>query len=682
MKNSFIIAMGVLFLLGACTPQTEKRMTILQKDAAAVSQVVEALKVRYADLDVERAQKGVEQCAALWEEQDGSIADFTAFCLDNYVDKTAERYELFANLSDKFELLLGHFNKVSVLLKEPVHMPGKELQPVDYLMGAYEVSSHFNDDMFANKIAFLTILNFPAYSLAEKQQDGGNWSREEWGYARLGDLFTSRVPAAVQQQSATAQTTADNYISEYNIVMGNLLNEKGEKLFPQGMTLISHWGLRDELKSNYADAQRGLEKQRMVYTVMKHIITQDIPEMVVNNDQVDYAPLANKVYKNGGEIAAPAAPDTRYLMLLNNFKALHEEDPYYPEMPTYIQRAYEGGMEFSKEEIRDMFTRFISSPEVAAVAGLIKQRLGRDLEPFDIWYDGFKARSGIAEDVMTAKTAKQYPDAAAFERDLPAILKKLGFAPADAQRICERVQVDAARGSGHAWGAMMKGDKARLRTRVPATGMDYKGYNIAMHEFGHNVEQTISLYDVDYYMMNGVPNTAFTEALAFVFQKRDLDVLGMQESNPDKQALMALDIFWGCYEIMGVSLVDMGVWEWMYAHPEATAAQLKENVIRIAREIWNQYYAPVLGEQDSPVLAIYSHMIDNPLYLANYPMGHLIELQLEEYLKGKSFPDEVQRMYKLGRLTPQVWMQQAAGQSVSIEPTLKAAALAVQQFVK
>ncbi|MDR1115984.1 MAG: hypothetical protein LBL33_07565 [Tannerella sp.] len=41
--------------------------------------------------------------------------------------------------------------------------------------------------------------------------------------------------------------------------------------------------------------------------------------------------------------------------------------------------------------------------------------------------------------------------------------------------------------------AAMKGQKARLRTRIPADGMNYKGYNIAIHEFGHNVKQTIMI---------------------------------------------------------------------------------------------------------------------------------------------------------------------------------------------
>ena len=60
----------------------------------------------------------------------------------------------------------------------------------------------------------------------------------------------------------------------------------------------------------------------------------------------------------------------------------------------------------------------------------------------------------------------------------------------------------------------MRSDNARLRTRIGSDGMDYKGYNIAVHEFGHNVEQTITLHDVDHYIMKGVPNTAFTESCA------------------------------------------------------------------------------------------------------------------------------------------------------------------------
>ena len=139
--------------------------------------------------------------------------------------------------------------------------------------------------------------------------------------------------------------------------------------------------------------------------------------------------------------------------------------------------------------------------------------------------------------------------------------------------------------------------------------MDYKGYNIAIHEFGHNVEQTISLHDVDYYLLNGVPNTGFTEALAFVFQKQDLALLGLSQADPLHEHMLALDDLWGAYEIMGVSLVDMNVWKWMYEHPDASADELKQAVKEIAIDVWNQYFAEVFGIKDQTILAIYSHMI-------------------------------------------------------------------------
>ena len=37
-----------------------------------------------------------------------------------------------------------------------------------------------------------------------------------------------------------------------------------------------------------------------------------------------------------------------------------------------------------------------------------------------------------------------------------------------------------------ALGSGRRGDSPHLRTRVGADGMDYKGYNIAVHELGHN----------------------------------------------------------------------------------------------------------------------------------------------------------------------------------------------------
>ena len=52
-------------------------------------------------------------------------------------------------------------------------------------------------------------------------------------------------------------------------------------------------------------------------------------------------------------------------------------------------------------------------------------------------------------------------------------------------------------------------------------------------------------------------------------------------------------------------------------------------------------------------------MIDYPLYLPNYPMGHLIDFQIEQQVKGKNIAEEVDRIYTQGRIIPQLWMRNA-----------------------
>jgi hypothetical protein len=241
--------------------------------------------------------------------------------------------------------------------------------------------------------------------------------------------------------------------------------------------------------------------------------------------------------------------------------------------------------------------------------------------------------------------------------------------------------VHPSRGAGHAFAPGLPGDPAFLRTRVEAGGMDYKGYNIAVHELGHNVEQVLSLNRIDHTLLRGVPNNAFTEALAFVFQARDLELLGLAERDEQAEALAVLDAFWNTFEIAGVSLVDVDVWHWMYRNPDATPAQLREAVVRISQETWNRYYAPVFGQRDSPLLGIYSHMISYPLYLADYPLGHTIAFQIRQQMEraGAVGPDFV-RMATVGNVTPDLWMQQATGAPVGAEALLTATEAALRRL--
>ena len=677
MKNTFYLILSALFLFGlfSCKSNTSGTENMKEKrfiSEKSVSEVTKSLLDSIGETQRIRIERGVKQVAQLWQQTDGTNEDFTTFCMENFIADSVQLDVLYKRLEKNFETLSGYFNEIDVTLKEPIQLVGFEESPVDMLFGGYDVRAHMDDDFYANKIAFVTALNFPFYSLNEKTKLGDTWTRKQWAYARMGDRFTSRISAQVQQHLSQTLTNADSYISNYNIYMGQLVDAKGEKLFPADMKLITHWGLRDELKSDYADKVNGLKKQQLIYEVMKRIIDQSIPSEVINNGKYTWNPVENKIFDSGKELPSKPENDVRYEVLLQNFKANRQIDAYSPNFPTALSRNFDAAMEIPQKDVENLFKSLLSSQQVKEVAAYIKSRLGRDLQPFDIWYNGFKAKGEISEDELTKITSAKYPTPLAVEKDLPNILIKLGWKSEKARQIASLVQVDASLGAGHAWGAVLRGQKARLRTRIGENGMDYKGYNIAVHEFGHNTEQTITLNDVDYWMLNGVPNNAFTEAVAFMFQKRDLELLGVKNSNPDAEAFLALDNFWASYEIMGVALVDIAVWEWMYANPNATPAQLKDAVITEAKKVWNEYYAGILGGKDEPILGIYSHMIDYPLYLSYYPIGHLIDFQVEKQMKGKNMADEMQRMYTQGRIVPQIWMKNGVGQAISVEPTLKA----------
>lgn len=663
----------VLLVVTACSsPKTNKEGATNASfiNEATVKAAVDSVRAVQPAVNITLLEKGVKHVASLWRAEDGTPSEFTDFVKKNYISDPAKRKVIFDKISGYFESISGHFNELTLDLRKVLDEDLGEISEIDQMFGNYSAGSHLSDDFYANKIAFIIALNFPYYTLDEKEKLGPGWSREEWAMARLGDQFVSRVPANLDQALTTAIGNAEMYIASYNIYMGHLRTENGSQLFPDNMVLLSHWNLRDELKADYADKVRGPEKQDMIYNVMLHIINQDIPKVVINSPDYEWAPFSNKVTKAGSTVQASPEPDSRYDHILSIFKAEKDIDAFNPEMNTAILRRFSRDMEISQDEVEALFDSYLKSPQLVKVGELIKGRLGRDLKPYDIWYDGFKTRSSIPEDLLTSKTSALYPSPEAFHARIPVILETLGWSPERAKYIADRIVVDPARGSGHAWGSAMKGDPSHLRTRIKKTGMDYKGYNIAVHEFGHNVEQTISLYNVDNYMMSGVPNTAITEALAFVFQSRDLFLLGIKEQNPEKEKMETLDAAWSLMEIMGVGMVDMKTWKWLYANPEATPAQLKEAVVNIAKETWNKYFAPVIGVKDSPILAIYSHMIDTPLYLANYSYGGIVQFQLEEYLKGKNFSAEIDRIFSQGRLTPQQWMMGAVGSKISIQPIL------------
>jgi hypothetical protein len=641
------------------------------------------LVTKYGEPQRAHAQRGLHQVAEFWRAEDGDSTAFEDFVRTNFAGDQATLDTVFTRFQSLLEALNGHMHEIHREFRQQLDLDFGPVLPFDEAFGGYDPAAHVLDDFFNNKLAFTVLLNFPLATLDDCLKNGPSWSRRQWAEVRLAQQFDKRIPADVNLAISEAESAAGQYISQYNIWMYHVVNDQGQRLFPPKMRLLSHWNLRDEIKADYSDTQNGLAKQRAIQQVMERIVAQTIPQAVIDNPALDWNPVTNEVKpaamkdsdssRSIANLGNAREPDTRYAMLWKTYAASRKADLYSPTAPTLIDRRFNEDREIPEARVKAMLEQVLSSPLVARTGKLIESRLGRPLEPFDVWYNGFRPGSKFTEAQLDEMVARKYPTAEAYQKDIPNLLMHLGFSPEKAQYVASHIIVDPARGSGHAMGAGMRSEKAHLRTRVEKTGMNYKAFNIAVHEMGHNVEQTFSLNEVDYTLLSGVPNTAFTEALAFVFQGHDLELLGLPAPDAKAQAEKTLNDFWGTYEIAGVALVDMGVWHWMYDHPQATPKQLNDATVQIAKDIWNRYYAPVFHQKDVVLLGVYSHMIDSFLYLPDYPIGHMIAFQIEEQMKkAGSIGPEFERMAKEGRVIPDLWMENATGRPVGPEALLEA----------
>lgn len=689
MNRSILARFGMLIML-ATLPSVLPVPAHAQSSIppSAIDRAIDGAVAAHGEAQRERISRGVAQVAARWWAEDGDEAAFSTFCREQLITDPAELAATFVRLEAAFEQIYGHLYEVRRDLRRVFDLDLGPIGKADELLGQLDLSAHATDDLFKTKVAFLVLLNYPLDSLDVRLAEGARWDRDAWAISRLVETFEQRVAPSALQENSRAYSNADSYISATNLRLDRLIDGTGAKLFPEGLRLISHWGLRDELASHYQeDADgRALDRQQSIYRVMQRIIRQEIPAAVIDNGDLLWNPETNEVRPVDASKpfdrtqATVREADVRYAKLLEVFRAERGIDPFTPSVPSLIDRQFKANRQVPEAEVEALLISVLESAEVGGVAQLIKKNLGRPLAPFDIWYAGFKPRSGHTEAGLDKIVDAKYPNVEAFQAGLPALLGQLGFAPDKAKFLSDRIVVDPARGAGHAMPAVRREDKVHLRTRVPAGGMDYKGYNIALHELGHNVEQVFSLHGIDHWTLAGVPNNAFTEALAFVFQHRDLEMLGLGKQDEEARRAEALATLWNTYEISGVSLVDMRVWRWMYAHPNATPAELREATVAIAREVWNRWFAPHFGVQDSEILAIYSHMIAFGLYLPDYALGHLIAFQVAEQFQKGDFGKEFERVAKQGRLTPDAWMRGAVGAPLSAQPLLSAAkaALATQ----
>jgi hypothetical protein len=641
--------------------------------------VKKKLLLKYGESQRFRIAGGVDRVAAVWWEKDGNESDFETFCLENFIADEKNLDQTFLRIERNFEVVNGFTHQINRTLSAPT---------VLNLGDPLKIDSYFSKvkpqiDYFKNKLAFFIRLNFPHFTLEDKIKHGTGWDRKQWAMVRIGDMFESRIPEEVNNDPDDSSLERRRYFNTYFFYMNRMLTPDRRLLFPDELRLNSHHGLREEIRAQYINSD-GFQRQELIYNIILRIIDQSTPVNIINNQDYYWDPQNNLLFTAEGGKYTPipfeSEGNRRYYHFLQAVNRKKKNDPYHPQKPTVMQRTFERS-QLPEDRVVQILTAVMSSPEARDVAQLIQKRIGRKLRPYDMWYNGFQAQGTWSEKELNKMLKQKYPTPKSFEDDIVNILLRLGFSEERANFLRTHIAVDPVSTGGHASGAAMRGDKAHLRTVFQNDGLDYKGYRIGMHELGHCVASNLSLYEIDYYFLRGLPTSSFHEGIADLFAYRNIKAQGLGSEDPLEKYMNTLAIFWYVYEKCGNAYTDIKVWHWLYENPQPTADDLKEAVITIAKDVWNQYYAPVFGVKDSPILSIYNHMVSGSLYLYNYALGNISLLQLEDFLLNKDLEKELVRICSTGSLTPDLWIQKAVGSQFSAKPLLKATRAALQ-FIK
>ncbi len=630
-----------------------------------MQQIIDALVAAHGAAVEVRARTGVDQVAARWTADDGDAAAMAAFCQRHFVPDDAGRTRLLARLEEALLQINGHLYEMRRNLRRWSDLRGDDFPFVDDLLATFDPAPDLAEQSYRQKIAFIALLNFPRPRLAGMLAEGGNWKSEEWAAARIAQAFGPRIPAALNDRARDVGHRCQQWVANFHIPVGRMVDAQGRRWFESDRKLIAHWLVREEIKAGYSDPD-GVSKQAALSWVLARHIDGTIPTAIMSGEPgADWDPQRNTI---GGAAAGELLGAVRSERWLEQFALAREFDPHYPEQPTAIARKFELAREIPESEVERLLEALLAHPVRLELAEFLRARLGRPLQPFDIYFDDI-AEKRTADD-LNAAVRRLFPDERAFERSLPEVLRGLGFPADKAEFLGSRVRVEIARGAGHAMRPGLVEYGAWLRTSRLSGELGWDGFDTAMHELGHNLEQLCSTHFAPRPALRNVPNTACTEAFAFLYQSLAKRVLGLHDDSAAQRGhdLDCVQTMLAACQIAGPSLLELRVWRWLYAHPGASAAALRETVLATADQLWQQHYARDFGPDPWRLLAAYQHMIAHPLYLADYTLGHIISHQIRSHMRGKDLAQETIRICSLGRFTPDQWMRKAVGSGISAQP--------------
>ena len=648
-----------------------QEITMTTTAVLPVDQAINSLIEAHGPSCADRISQGVQRVARPWTEADGNDDEFIQFCKEYFVSDVDE----LTRLRDRFETCLeqvgGHLYEMRRYLRRWSDLRGDEFAGVDDIMATFDPAPDLPEQLYKQKLAFIALLNFDRPHLGQLLEEGEHWTDEQWTDARISLAFGPRVPAEINDLARKVRHEARAWVSDFHIPVGSMVDASGKTWFDEDRKLLAHWLIREQIKAGYNE-EGGIARQRALMWVMARHIDGTIPTAILNGEAKGlWNPQDNTI---DGTQATELMGLTRYDHLIENFHVEQRLDEYYVEHPTAIARKFELAREIPEDDVEALLIELLSTPVRSDLAAILENRLGRPLEPHDIYCE--QLTDDRADDEMNALVKARFADHKDFESQLPTLLRELGYNDDDADFLGNRVQVEICKGAGHAMRPLLTEYNAWLRTSSLDGELGWDGFSNAMHELGHNLEQMISSNWAPRPALSNVPNTACTEAFAFLYQSLARKVIGLEATGNEFLADAAQTMLMAC-QIAGPSLVELYLWRWLYANPKATPEQARAQTIAIADDVWRQYFEKYYGPDSYAILAAYQHMIMTPLYLCDYTIGHIISHQVRSHMQGKDLAAETIRICSIGQVTPDLWMKRAVGSPISVAPLIEDAQRAI-----
>ncbi len=631
-----------------------------------------------------RLAAGVVRVAERWTEADGDSDALESFCAQYFVTDSEQR----ARLLDRFEALLtsvhGHLYEIARGRRRWVDLQGDTAPTFDDLAATFDPAPDLSEEWYRQRLAFVALLNFERPSLQTMLEFGDGWSADKWAAARVAQAFGPRIPRELGERRREVSHRANRFVDGFHVPVGFVIDERGDRPFEPDRKLVAHWLIREAIVARYGDPD-GLPAQRATAWVMRRHIDGSIPAALMSaavptdgaSKLLAWDPASNALDGRSVNPSDTVGP-VRYATMLSHFELARDYDKYYPEYPTALARTFEREREISTETVEALLVQLLEAPVRGDLATGAEERLGRPLEAHDIYFHDLSGRPSSA--ALDEFVAERFPTVESMQTQLPDILRAIGFQDDKADFLGARVRVELARGAGHAVPPGLPEYGAWLRTNGKPGALDWDGFEIGMHELGHNIEQLCSVHFVPRPMLRRVPNSACSEAFAFLYQSQARRLAGIiDEGGAEAAAREAtLRTMLDACQIAGPALVELRAWRWMYAQRETpTPEALRDAVLEFAAEVWQAYYAEYFGPDPYSLLAAYQHMVGYPLYLSNYVLGHVMAEQVRSHVVTRDLASETVRICGIGNLTPDAWLKRAVGDGLRVDALIEGAVAAL-----